>query len=164
MAKLLNTAFIAIGSNLSNPYQQVKLAIRTIGNNSNIKLIKTAKIYKSEPYGVKNQPDFINTVIKVETSFLAIELLDCLLDIEIKQGRERKTHWGPRIIDLDIILYNKLQITKGRLILPHPFAHEREFVIIPLNDIEHNLEIPNNGLVSELAMKFSNHNMQEIKE
>ncbi len=160
--KSSNKVYIAIGSNLKKPIKQVQKAIEIMNLSTAIHISKTAKIYKSKPYGVTNQPDFINTVIEANTELTPYELLSYLQNIEKQLGRTKEKHWGPRIIDLDIVSYNDLVINEENLKIPHPLAYDREFVIIPLNDINPQLSIKTQGVVSELAKKFSNHNMQVV--
>ncbi len=162
MAKHSKVSFIALGSNLDNPILQIENAIKIIGKNSSISNVKRAELYKSKPLGPQDQPDFINTVIRVETTFSANELLNFLLDTEIKLGRVRGVHWGPRVIDLDIITYADLEINTEKLTVPHPRAFEREFVIVPIADINTDLVIKGQGKVSDLLLDFQHHKMEKV--
>lgn len=132
---LLTTAYIALGSNLENPREQVAKAIKEISKLSAVKLLKISSIYETPPLGPQNQPDFINQVICVEMTLTAFELLDELLAIENKMGRVRTVRWGPRIIDCDILLFGDEVINTERLVIPHPEMHHRDFVLKPLAEL-----------------------------
>ena len=129
------TAFICMGTNLGNRLKNIKNAIDEIGKQNGI----TAKssIYETEPWGLRDQPKFLNAVVKIETELEPELLLDFLQSIEAKLGRNRikEQRWGPRIIDLDILLYDKQEIQSERLTIPHARMKERAFVLIPLYDI-----------------------------
>ncbi len=136
-------AFIALGSNLDDPIQHVKSAITDIKKLQNVKLISTSHLYQSSPVGPQDQPNFINAVVLVETILTAHELLKSLQQIEEQHGRERKgKRWGPRTLDLDLILYGKKSISTPCLIVPHPEIYNRSFVLLPLFDIEPKLIFP----------------------
>jgi 2-amino-4-hydroxy-6-hydroxymethyldihydropteridine diphosphokinase len=96
---------------------------------------KRSSVYETKPWGVTDQPRFINMVVQIETTLEPEELLRLLKGIEKEIGRQDSFHWGPRIIDLDILLFNALVLNEENLKIPHPFLHEREFVLRPLNEI-----------------------------
>lgn len=131
-------AYLGIGSNLGQRKKNIQQAVHLLTHTPGINVEKMSSLYESEPVGYKNQPWFINSVIKIKTTFSAEKLLYRLLEIEKFFGRKRtKTNrGGPRIIDLDLLLYGK-EIIKipGRLKVPHPRLHERKFVLLPLNEI-----------------------------
>ena len=131
----MSTSFICIGTNLGNRLKNIENAISEISKQCKI-LVKSS-IYETEPWGVIDQSNFLNVVIKVETKLEPNALLDFLLNIEAKLGRNRaiEQRWGPRIIDLDILLYDKREIQTERLIIPHQRIKERAFVLIPLYEI-----------------------------
>lgn len=133
-------AFIGIGSNLGDRIKNCSDAICEISNISHIKSISS--IYETEPVGIEDQPDFINCVIKIETDLIPTDLLTKLLGIEKDLGRERSVIGGPRIIDLDILFYDDRVFEYGNLIIPHPRAHLRRFVLEPLNEIDPDLIHP----------------------
>lgn len=147
-------AFIALGSNLQDPTQQVKRAFDAVAQLPETTLLKQSSLYKTAPVGYDNQPDFINAVVKVETT-LAPEALMChLLTIETQFGRERPFPNAPRILDLDLLLYETLCMQSDLLTLPHPRMQERGFVMLPLAEIAADLVLPSGESVVELAKNF----------
>ena len=159
----MHVAFIGLGSNLGNerngifesPKQQLLNAIQSIDNQTTIHLLKTSHFYQTQAIGPGDQPDYINAAIKIETSLSANQLLLALQNIENQQGRVRKEHWGARTLDLDILVFDQLIENSEQLILPHPRAHERAFVLAPLNDLQANLVIPKRGNISSLLANCS---------
>ena len=131
----MNTVFIALGSNLNNPIYHVEKGIRDVNHLPETRVIKRSSLYKSKPVGPQNQSDYINAVIKIITNYEPMELLDNLQSIENKHNRKRIKRWGPRTLDLDILIFNNLIINHERLIIPHPEIINRDFVLIPLKEI-----------------------------
>ncbi len=113
-----------------------------IGESDSVVVRKTSPVYETDPIGNPDQPRFLNLVVLIETDLKPLPLLDYLLDIEQKLGRERNEKWSPRTIDLDILLYDKLIVNSDRLTLPHPRMHQRRFVLVPLAQIDPNLAHP----------------------
>lgn len=130
-----NYAYIALGSNIGDRYGYLKKAVLELDNFEGIEVVRTSSIYETDPVGYEDQDKFLNMVIKVNTSLGPFELLDNCLDIEQKFGRKREIKWGPRTIDLDILLYNNENIETEKLTVPHPRMKERAFVIIPFMEI-----------------------------
>jgi 2-amino-4-hydroxy-6-hydroxymethyldihydropteridine diphosphokinase len=147
-------AYIAIGSNLLNPLDQVISAFDEIGNIPKSKLTKKSSCYSSSPYGYKDQPNFINAVVLVETELSPHELLSELQKIEHLHKRERSFPNAPRTLDLDILLYGDMRIQSPELTIPHPRMHERAFVIFPLQEIQGNISIPLIGDIAKIAKKL----------
>jgi len=131
----MQKAFIALGSNLGDKRKNIEIAIEKI-KEKGIKILKVSSIIETEPYGYKDQDSFLNAVCLVETSLDPFSLLRVLLNIEEEMGRKRIFKWGPRNIDLDIIFYDDLVIESEELIIPHPDAHNRTFVMGPISEIE----------------------------
>jgi|TARA_B100000959_G_scaffold236554_1_gene255412 2-amino-4-hydroxy-6-hydroxymethyldihydropteridine diphosphokinase len=146
----MTIAYIGLGSNMQSPKQQIKSAIKSISEIPEIQVLKVSSLYKSKPVGPQGQNDYINAVIKIETEFMPLELLDCMQDIENQHGRIRKEHWGPRILDLDILIFGKKIIQDKKLTIPHPEIEKRPFVLVPLAEIDSNCSIPGIGLISDL--------------
>jgi 2-amino-4-hydroxy-6-hydroxymethyldihydropteridine diphosphokinase len=144
-------AFIAIGSNLQQPHSQVRLAFGLLGGLPKTRLIRRSSLYRTAPVGYDNQPDFINAVAEVETDLGPLELLHALLALEKAQGRERPFPNAPRVLDLDLLLYNDAIMQTPELTLPHPRMHTRSFVLLPLLEISPDLVIPGHGKVAQLA-------------
>lgn len=137
-----NIAYIALGTNIGKRDQHLHQAISFLKEEQNIKLVMTSSVYETDPVGYTDQDPFFNMVIKVETTLLPLELLAICQKIEQKLGRRREIRWGPRTIDLDILLYNKENIESENLIVPHPRMTERGFVLIPLLEISPNINFP----------------------
>lgn len=157
--------FIALGSNLQDPTLQVKLAINTLKQLPNIHVVAVSPFYRSKPLGPQDQNDYLNAVIKLTTTLLPLELLDQLQHIEKNQGRVRKANrWGPRTLDLDILLYDNLIIESERLTIPHYHMKKREFVLFPLFDIEPDLILPDNTILKDLISKCPVNNMIKWQE
>lgn len=144
-------SYIAIGSNQADPVKQAKQAIAAMKILPKSKLTKASSLYYSAPMGPQDQPNYINAVVQLETQLTALELLDALQQIELSQGRIRTlNHWGPRTLDLDIILYGDQQINSPRLTIPHYGMKVREFVLYPLQEIAADLILPDGTLISQL--------------
>jgi 2-amino-4-hydroxy-6-hydroxymethyldihydropteridine diphosphokinase len=130
------TAYIGLGSNLQQPIEQVNRALQQLMKIPHTSLLAASPLYRSVPLGPADQPDYINAVAALATRLSALELLDTLQVIEQHQGRVREgERWGPRTLDLDLLLYGDLQIQTERLTVPHPGLGERNFVLYPLYDI-----------------------------
>ncbi|PCJ93732.1 MAG: 2-amino-4-hydroxy-6-hydroxymethyldihydropteridine diphosphokinase [Porticoccaceae bacterium] len=140
---MTKTVYIALGSNLDNPQQQVKTAITELGNLANTKVTAISHWYRSSPMGPQNQSDYVNGVAKLCTGLNPQQLLSALQDIENRHNRERLEHWGPRTLDLDLLLYGSDVIDQQNLKVPHPGMTTRNFVLIPLADIDPQLILPN---------------------
>ena len=143
-------AYIAIGSNLQEPAQQVIAASARLGGLPRTHWVSRSALYRTRPIGPQDQPDFINAAAGVLTQLSARELLNALLDVERSMGRDRRERWGPRIIDLDLIWIVGEPIDEPGLQVPHPRVSARNFVLYPLADIASELKIPGLGWVREL--------------
>ncbi len=142
--------FIALGANMAHPAKQLRRAIALICLLPGTRLVKTSSFYSTAPQGYVDQPDFINAVAEIATTLSAHELLEALLAIESALGRERKIVNGPRVIDLDLLLYGNDVINKGGLQVPHPRMHDRAFVLVPLAEIAPDTAIPGQGRAAAL--------------
>jgi len=127
--------YIGVGSNMGDKEKNVKDALELINNSHNTKITKTSKFYETKPVGYLNQEDFLNCVVEVKTLLSPLELVRSLLSIEKELKRERVIRWGPRTIDLDVLLYDNVISSIDEIILPHPRMQERMFVLEPLCDI-----------------------------
>jgi len=157
------TAYIGLGSNLSDPRVQVINAAKELGNISASNVIALSALYLSKPMGPQDQDDYINAVVALETSLSALELLDALQGIENSAGRVRKDNrWGARILDCDILLYGNESIENERLTVPHYGMKVREFVLLPLAEIAPSLHLPDGSLVSLLASKISSNGIVKL--
>ena len=158
----MHQAFIALGSNLEDPQAQIERALETIANTTNIKLIKASSLYRTVPVGYDNQPDFINAVAEIETDLNPLALLDRLLEIETQHGRERPFPNAPRVLDLDVLLYEGVATSSPTLTLPHPRMHTRGFVMLPLAEIAPKISIGNHGYADDLAAKCDNQGVSKL--
>ena len=131
----MNTSFIALGSNLGDPEAQLRLAVSALSELHESRLADCSAVYRSAAVGPGEQPDYLNAVLRLETSLDPLSLLDALQAIETRQGRERDVRWGARTLDLDLILYGRETVASERLTLPHPRFAERNFVLYPLRDV-----------------------------
>jgi len=129
---LKHYAVIGVGGNVGDSISLFKKVIYYIQQSKRVNVIQTAPLLKNPPFGFTNQPDFINSVIEIETDLSPFQLLKYLLWVEKRFGRKRTFKNAPRTLDLDIIFYDKLHLKTKRLIVPHPHFHERESVMIPL--------------------------------
>jgi len=137
-----NTAFIGIGSNLGSPQENCQQSIAFLKKIPKLKIIAHSSFYETEPVGLTDQNWFLNTVIEVTTELEPIALLDALLAIEVIMGRTRNKKWGPRIIDLDLLLYEGQVLKNSRLEIPHPEMTQRRFVLAPLAELAPDLVHP----------------------
>ncbi len=134
--------YIGIGANLGDREKTLQDATGILNEKPEIAIIAASAVYETAPIGVVDQPYFLNAVLQVHTSLSARSLLNCLLAIERKFGRLRETRWGPRTLDLDILLYSDAIINQPGLQVPHPHLHERAFVLVPLCDLKPDLKHP----------------------
>ena len=137
-----NKAYIALGSNMGDRFGYLTEAIILLERHEDISVVNTSSVYETDPVGYTDQGQFLNMAIKVETSLEPVELLDTCLEIELKLDRKREMKWGPRTLDLDILLFNHENVETEKLTIPHPRMSERAFVILPLIEMEPNLTLP----------------------
>ena len=146
------TLYIGLGSNLSDPEQQIRNAVKQLTNIPNTALVQTSSLYSSRPMGPQDQPNYMNAVAELLSTLSALELLEQLQSIESQFGRVRQgNRWGARVLDLDILLYGDQRINSQRLTIPHYGMKEREFVLVPLAEITKNLILPCGENVTELV-------------
>jgi len=143
-------AFLGLGSNLGDRAYYLEAAILALAGPT-IKILATSQIYETEPWGVMDQPLYWNQVIEVETTLEPLDMLYVCQEIEHRLGRERKLHWGPRTIDIDLLLYDNRVSETEELMLPHPYLEERAFVIAPLREIAPKLVLPSGRPISEVC-------------
>jgi 2-amino-4-hydroxy-6-hydroxymethyldihydropteridine diphosphokinase len=150
----MTSTYIALGSNLDQPLQQLKTAILGLQALPDTSLITVSRFYQTTPVGFLNQPDFINAVAYLETTLSPQNLLAALQKIENNQGRIRKEKNGPRTLDLDILLYGDQTIAEANLVIPHPRMQERAFVLVPLLEIAPHLILPDGKSVQACLIKL----------
>ncbi|MGA9334342.1 MAG: 2-amino-4-hydroxy-6-hydroxymethyldihydropteridine diphosphokinase [Rudaea sp.] len=148
-------AYIGLGSNLADPPAQIHAALHALKQLPKTRLVQQSRMYSSEPWGNADQPDFVNAVAELDTALAPHELLEAVLRIESEAGRVRDcSRWGPRILDLDILVYADRCINEPGLRIPHPHLHERAFVLIPLAEIAPHLAIPGHGGIDSLMARI----------
>ena len=136
-------AYIGLGSNLGRKKANIRRTVKLLSKNKDIKILKISSLYETEPVGYVKQDWFVNACLKAETNLSPRQLLSVLKDIEKKLKKKKKfIRWGPRTIDLDILLYDNLRLKTKDLVIPHPEMHKRAFVLIPLMELEPNLVHP----------------------
>lgn len=165
--KIKHRAYVAVGSNLDNPISQVKSAIRALHEIPKSHIIRISSLYQSEPLPSEepNQSDFINAIVLLETCLHAHDLLTELERIEAEHGRTRTTRrWGPRTLDLDLILFDNLSINTPRLIVPHPEFQKRSFVLVPLYEVTPDMILPSGIKLTDLIDQLPKSELSKISE
>ena len=138
----MNKVYLSLGTNIGNREQNLKTAVQHLREKENVSVIDISSIYDTAPVGYVDQPSFLNIVLYIETSYSALDMLKVCQSVENALGRVREIRWGPRIIDLDILLFNNDNIEVENLIVPHPRMYERAFVLVPLLEIAQGNETP----------------------
>ena len=142
-------AWLGLGSNQQQPIIQVRQAITRLQTHDEIELQKISSFYQTPPWGDEQQDDFVNAVVQIETALPPLPLLRAIQSIEDVMGRLRsERRWGPRIIDIDLLLYGEAVFRSSELEIPHPRMHERAFVLLPLSELDSTLLIPGYGAVN----------------
>jgi len=144
-------AYVGLGANLGPREDTLRRAVELLGRAPGVDVLAVSELRETEPVGVVEQPPFLNGAVALETGLSARELLDLLLDVERELGRVRAERWGPRLVDLDLLLYGAETIAKPGLHVPHPRLHERRFALEPLAELDPDLVIPGRGTVSALV-------------
>jgi 2-amino-4-hydroxy-6-hydroxymethyldihydropteridine diphosphokinase len=155
--------YLGLGANLAQPQVQLQHAVAALQQLPHTRLLTVSSFYGSKPMGPQNQPDYVNAVAAIETSLTAEQLLDTLQQIEQQQGRLRKDErWGPRTLDLDILLYGNDVINTPRLTVPHYGMRVREFVLYPLYEIAPELSLPDGTVLSSLLELVPLNGLQKL--
>ncbi len=141
----MTVAFVGLGANLAAPRRQLRAALDELARLPRTRVTAHSALYRSAPLGHLEQPDFINAVARLETGLEPEALWAALQGIERAHGRERRFRDAPRTLDLDLLLYDDARIDSPALTVPHPRMHERAFVLLPLTEIEPELQIPGRG-------------------
>jgi len=161
--KARSTAYVAIGSNMNGPVTQVERAVEAIARATHCDVVARSSLYRTAPVGFEDQADFVNAVCAVETEFSPHQLLEFLLRTEDEHGRIRRdVSNGPRVIDLDLLLYGDRVIAEDDLIIPHPKMHERGFVLVPLAEIAPRTIVPGVGAISDLLPVIANQRVEKV--
>ena len=157
----MKLAYLSLGSNIGDKKKYLYDAIKLLDGYKGIRIVKLSSLYETSPWGYTEQDLFMNLVVLIETSLSPVDLLDCCQFIEQELGRVRLIKWGPRVIDVDILLFEDETINTERLTIPHPFMTERDFVMIPLCEIAKDLKI--DGITVEtIIQKFDQKALKKV--
>jgi len=150
-------AYVGLGSNLDGPAEQVRRALAELRSIDSVRFVSASPLYKNPPMGPQDQPDYVNAVAALLTQLSPQALLESLQALENSLGRVRTDgdRWGPRLIDLDLLVYGRVVLSEPGLNLPHSGISGRNFVLLPLCDIAPSLNVPGQGTVKALAQQFS---------
>jgi 2-amino-4-hydroxy-6-hydroxymethyldihydropteridine diphosphokinase len=159
----MNIVYLGLGTNLGDREGNLKKAIDLIREFPVTNLLEISKVYETKPWGYNNQDSFLNLCLKIETQLAPQELLKKCQSVESKLKRKRLMKWGPRTIDVDILLYGDLDLKEENLIIPHPRIAERAFVLIPLAELDEGLLI-NGKDITDLIMELGKDGVEEYKE
>lgn len=157
-------AYIGLGSNQDNPLQQLHQALEALHQLPGCTLVDASPVYRSQPVGPQDQPEFLNMAARLHTSLKALELLDQLQEIEQLQGRIRHETWGPRVIDLDLLLFGNETLTHPRLTVPHAELPNRDFVLQPLLDLDPELTLPDGRHLQTLRNRCPDNGLRPVHE
>ncbi|USE37761.1 2-amino-4-hydroxy-6-hydroxymethyldihydropteridine diphosphokinase [Endozoicomonas sp. SCSIO W0465] len=161
---MAETVYVALGSNLEQPELQLQRAVDTIDSSPQMTVCGCSRLYRSDPVGPPGQPDYCNAVVAITTTLTPLQLLDALQSIENSHGRVRSVRWGPRTLDLDIILFGNQRIESQRLTIPHYQMQVRNFVLCPLLDVAPDLELPDGTALQAMVDKLGYRGLRVIAE
>ena len=152
----MNQVYLGIGSNKNHPYFRIYTVLKQINRIKSTNIVKKSSLYVTKPLGPQAQPNFINSVIEIRTNLEPMELLAQLQNLERLHNRKKTKRWGPRSMDIDILIYNNLIMNTDKLVIPHPGLEYRDFVLIPLYEItSYRYEIPKYGKITTLIKNLS---------
>ena len=157
----MTNVFLGIGGNLGDRRTTMRRAVAEV--RAVVEDVRVSSLYETAAWGVTDQPSFLNAVVRGSTGLNALELLDAMQAIENQLGRVRTQHWGPRAIDIDILLYGSDVIDVPRLKVPHPYMAQRGFVLRPLADLAAGLTLPDGSLVGELLTTIDQDDLRQIE-
>ena len=149
----MTEAYVGLGSNMGDRVKNIKCALNMLAAIENTTITAISSLYLTPPWGVTGQNEFVNQVIAIDTGLCPSELLRELKKIEIKMGRRSGARWGPRVIDLDILWYGGEKLDLPELQIPHPYLRQRLFVLIPLEELNPELVLPEDGMTVEEVLK-----------
>lgn len=149
MSGYLHQVAIGLGANLNDPQAQIQHAMLSLSKLPHTRLVKASSLYASKPQGPQDQPDYVNAAVHLETALTPLELLLACQTIEQQQGKQKVRHWGERLIDIDILLFDFLVINTPDLTIPHPFMTQRDFVLLPLQEVWPDCLLPDQSCLSD---------------
>lgn len=157
------TAYLGLGANLGDREANIDKSLVELARQGDCKLIKTSSLYETDPVGISEQPDFLNAVAEIETEMTPKELLAAIKEVERRLGRERTVKWGPRIIDIDVLLYGDQCLSEDNLEIPHPEMNKRAFVLTPLEEIAPLVKHPKLGLtVRQMSAEVGSEGVRKV--
>jgi 2-amino-4-hydroxy-6-hydroxymethyldihydropteridine diphosphokinase len=145
------SAYLALGSNLGDRLEHLREAVRLLGAEPTVEVVRSSRVYETEPVGPP-QPAYLNAVIEVRTDGIARDLLEACRRVEYALGRVRTERWGPRTIDVDVLIFDEETIDEPDLTVPHPRMHERGFVLVPLSELEADPMLPGGRRLASLRL------------
>ena len=154
---------IGLGSNIGEREQNLQQALGLLETDGAVRIEKVSSIYETVPFGVMDQDDFLNMVVAVETELSPENLLQKCVTVENAMGRVRSRHWGPRIIDLDLLIYDAVQMQTDNLTLPHPGIGKRAFVLIPMRDVAMDFQLPGRLTIGSMLAGLTESGGQEVR-
>ena len=154
--------YLSLGSNMGDRKYNMSFAVKHLTEEAGLRLLRKSSLYLTEPWGEPDQDKFYNAVVEMEATCLPWELLASCQRIEREAGRERKVHWGPRVLDIDILWYGGQHIVTGDLHVPHPYLSQRIYVMRPLSELAPNLEIPLKGRLDLLLAAYEDEEEIEL--
>jgi 2-amino-4-hydroxy-6-hydroxymethyldihydropteridine diphosphokinase len=143
-------ALLGLGSNLGDRLANLQAAVDLLDRRPGVRVLRSSRVYETDPVGGPPQPEYLNAVVETETSLEPRELLTACLDVEHELGRVRAEGWGPRTIDVDVLTFDERTIDEPDLVVPHPRMHERAFVLVPLTELTADPMLPGGRRVTEL--------------
>lgn len=155
-------AWVGLGGNVGDPVATMRAAMDALSKLPETELLRASRLYRTPAWGVREQADFINAVVLLRTALGPRDLLEHMLDIERGYGRERRERWGPRILDLDLLLYGDEVIEAPGLRVPHPHLHERAFALLPLLDVSPDATIPRRGSARDALSALACEGIQAV--
>lgn len=160
----MSQVYLGLGSNQDDPITQIKQAICQLSSHSQLSVRRVSSLYRSAPWGVVDQAEFVNACVELKTDLSPEQLLQALQFIEKKHKRVRGLRWGPRTLDLDILLFDQLRLNSPELTIPHLYLIERDFVVYPLAEIAPNLILPNGLSIAEVMERCPRGQLEQISE
>jgi 2-amino-4-hydroxy-6-hydroxymethyldihydropteridine diphosphokinase len=148
-------SFLALGSNLGDRLANLQAAVDRLAKREGITLARSSRVYETAPVGGPPQPDYLNVVVEVTTTLSPRQLLDACLAVENEMGRVRDERWGPRVVDIDVLSYDREEIDQPGLRIPHPRMHERGFVLVPLLELDPDPPLPGGRHIAGLRSSFA---------
>ena len=145
-------AYLGLGSNLGDRLANLQRVVDTLAAQPGVRVLRSSRVYETEPVGGPSQPEYLNAVLEIETNLSPRDLLDACLSAEATLGRVRAERWGPRAIDVDVLTYDHIEIDEPGLSIPHPRMHERGFVLVPLVELDAEPPLPGGRRLATLRL------------